>query len=345
MNNQNLQTEITIPNFSHIRVVIGLILISIVFFALYPLVNWWMSASCLCAYGCQIFGLLSLVNQTQKMHIDVSDYPEILCRIRKYKIKIIALIFVLILIDLFPFIAYAIFVNSLYTLDVSDYSWRFAYVGGTFVFILSLVMILINGLIIRDRWNCDKGLKQEYASFLSAGKTKEQQEQENLQIKKDEQDKVEQQKREKYGNSYKEIKVYHGTLIVSEERSLLSIDNVDYQFKDILNAQISDNPQIVHSASTATTRTKTGSMVGRAIVGDIIAGPVGGIIGGSTAKKTTHIGESHSKTVHDYYIYMTINDMSNPVVKIAIGNDEECLNTVYALLQIIIKKNNDGIQS
>ena len=42
---------------------------------------------------------------------------------------------------------------------------------------------------------------------------------------------------------------------------------------------------------------------------------------------------------------MTINDMSNPVVKIAIGNDEECLNTVYALLQIIIKKNNDGIQS
>ena len=82
-----------------------------------------------------------------------------------------------------------------------------------------------------------------------------------------------------------------------------------------------------------------GSVVGRAIVGDVIAGPVGGIIGGATAKKQIDIGEQESRTEHNYSIYVTVNDLSRPVVRISIGRDENILNEIYSLLNIIINRN------
>ena len=57
--------------------------------------------------------------------------------------------------------------------------------------------------------------------------------------------------------------------------------------------------KFIDSAHTATSRVKTGSAVGRAAVGGMIAGPIGAMVGASTAKhKTT---EHHTTTFMVYY--------------------------------------------
>ena len=49
-----------------------------------------------------------------------------------------------------------------------------------------------------------------------------------------------------------------------------------------------DHGRIVKAVILSTTQTnKTGSAVGRAVVGDFVAGPVGAIVGASTSKKKT----------------------------------------------------------
>jgi len=61
--------------------------------------------------------------------------------------------------------------------------------------------------------------------------------------------------------------------------------------------------KFIDSSHTATSssRTKVGSAAGRAIVGGMIAGPVGAIIGGGTGKKKTTITEHHTTTFMVYY--------------------------------------------
>lgn len=66
-----------------------------------------------------------------------------------------------------------------------------------------------------------------------------------------------------------------------------------YSFDDIIRCDLKSNDNInktiipVQSETTYVTKTSGTSMAGRALVGAVIAGPVGAIIGGATAKKTT----------------------------------------------------------
>jgi len=67
--------------------------------------------------------------------------------------------------------------------------------------------------------------------------------------------------------------------------------------------------RIIDSSHTATqtAKVKTGSAIGRAIVGDIIAGPVGGFVGASTAKQKVTVQEHHTTTFMVYYVDGTRN--------------------------------------
>lgn len=57
--------------------------------------------------------------------------------------------------------------------------------------------------------------------------------------------------------------------------------------------------KFVDSSHTATSKTKTGSAVGRAAIGGLVAGPVGALVGAGTAKQKTV--ERHTTTFMVYY--------------------------------------------
>ena len=92
----------------------------------------------------------------------------------------------------------------------------------------------------------------------------------------------------KYVNGQKVYQVGEKEMTDAEMRRMF--DNMnrrvpnkkEFNPNEIVRAAIIDN-----SASSYKTKTSATSAIGRAVVGDVIAGPVGSIIGAGTAKKST----------------------------------------------------------
>ena len=112
-----------------------------------------------------------------------------------------------------------------------------------------------------------------------------------------------------------------------------------YDFDDILDCNIKDEPHVEKASVTFKTTTSSGSMLGRAVVGGILTGGVGAIIGGVTAKKkTVAVPLGSDKTIHDFTVVININDLSSPIVYVRCGSDEMLANEVFGLINVIIHK-------
>lgn len=75
-------------------------------------------------------------------------------------------------------------------------------------------------------------------------------------------------------------------------------------YDDIVDINIYEN-------GSSSTKTKTGSMIGRAAIGSLI-NPAGAIIGGLTAKK------KHIEVINNIEILVTTKDIKNPIFRIDI---------------------------
>lgn len=136
-------------------------------------------------------------------------------------------------------------------------------------------------------------------------------------------------------------------IIVNEHAEKIIINHHLYNFKDIIDYQITDDAQSIQHfnniTSTSETHTSTGDMLGRAAVGSILGGTAGAIIGGATAKKsTTTITPGYSvktKIQHNYRIDVTINNLSHPLETMLLGDNTQITNQVSSLLGIIVARN------
>lgn len=138
------------------------------------------------------------------------------------------------------------------------------------------------------------------------------------------------------------VRSVNSAIIVFEPRSRVLIMGRMYDFKDIIGVSLSDDQRIVHGQTVSSTKTSTGSMIGRAVVGDLVAGPVGSIIGGSTASKNTTVTQGDDSVAHDYTILINVNSISNPVIRINTWNDDELTNRILGLFNVIVERNKRG---
>ena len=128
--------------------------------------------------------------------------------------------------------------------------------------------------------------------------------------------------------------------LVFEDASVLVIDDKVYPFTDILSFTLTDNEKTIVSESKSETKTDTGNMIGRAVIGGIALGGVGAIIGGTTAKSRTITSEYETSKSHDYVVSVIVNSLSKPVIQMKLYSDTKKVQIITSILSVIIHRNN-----
>lgn len=100
----------------------------------------------------------------------------------------------------------------------------------------------------------------------------------------------------------------------------------------------------LYTATTTTTTTSTGDVIKRAVIGGVLAGGVGAVIGGATAKSTT----KQESNYFDYQKYkpnlelrINTDDILSPLLIIPFDEYNDNANEVASVLNVIIKRNAD----
>lgn len=125
---------------------------------------------------------------------------------------------------------------------------------------------------------------------------------------------------------------------VHETDKKVYIQGKTYAFKDILGCTFIDSASTIKGKITSTTKSNTGSAVGRAIVGDLVAGPAGAIIGGTTGKKTTEFHQENDRIIHDYTVIINVDNISTPILRVHTGSNEKLTNEIVGLMNVIISR-------
>lgn len=127
---------------------------------------------------------------------------------------------------------------------------------------------------------------------------------------------------------------YYQDILIFQEPKIIVFGRKEYSFKDILNCSMFDKPQNSVPISKVT-RTKTGSMLGRAALGALTFGVAGAVVGAVTAKKesTSTITPTHSGS---YVVKIGLKSVEKPVLTLEFGSNKSKAEEVYALMQAII---------
>lgn len=116
-------------------------------------------------------------------------------------------------------------------------------------------------------------------------------------------------------------------------------------YSELVSSEIKDN---TYTTTTGTkeevTKSSTGSTIGRAVVGGLIAGPAGAIIGGATSKKRTEVIDN-TRTIlhHHYFVIVNLSTPANPVLKIDCGASSKTAEEINAILVGIIANQAKGV--
>ena len=104
---------------------------------------------------------------------------------------------------------------------------------------------------------------------------------------------------------------------------------------DILSCSMYDEN---HNGTSPTqvTRTKTGSMLGRAAVGGLTLGVAGAVVGAMTAKTESTSSTANSDYIASYIVKIGVKSIEKPTLTLKFGSDKSKAEEVYALIQAII---------
>lgn len=134
-------------------------------------------------------------------------------------------------------------------------------------------------------------------------------------------------------------------IYVFEKGKMLSLRGRLLPFEKVLAFSLNDDSEtVLHNETTysSETKTSTGSMLGRAVVGGVLLGGVGALAGATTAKKetvTSPTGTQTSKVRHKYTLYINLDDFTNPIEEIKLGSDTKRAQTIANIFNIIVQRN------
>ena len=143
---------------------------------------------------------------------------------------------------------------------------------------------------------------------------------------------------EKYGTCTKSIKWWFdestNLIRVYGDSKIIVIKDDAMSFSDIIGVDYIDKAQ--DAVRFSTTKTDNGSMVGRAIVGGIVAGGLGAAVGAATANEQTIYNENIG---HEYVVLINTKNLSKPLIELRISNNISQVNEVVATINAVISQN------
>lgn len=302
----------------------GLSLLSCGLFCYYIINNSiWMSFACLLVYGIQGI-VLSCIFGEKRHYIKTVDYNDLRKATEAWQRNrntAIILCTIASLLDLFPILCMLEkFANIL---NCQPYE------GGIIVSILIIIIIGAWIATVVEINNLDSPQKQINI------RNKEEQRKNRL---KQQEEQKKKQNIEIYGDNYIEIS---NSCIISPHSNKIWLRGKAYDFSQIIKVEYATGKPSV-PITQEVTKTKAGSVIGRAIVGGLVAGPVGAIIGGSTAKKETSV--IVYPQIENYTLIITISDVNNPIVKLHFDCNKRAAEKCKATIEAIIFRSNQKIE-
>lgn len=128
-------------------------------------------------------------------------------------------------------------------------------------------------------------------------------------------------------------------IIVFGKSKRIWLQGKDLLMSDILSCTFTDNQRTIKGGASHETKTSTGNMAKRAIIGGVLTGGVGAVVGGATARKETIVKQENDKVIHDYTVIININSLSDPIVRITLGSNGTKVNEIMGLMNVIISRN------
>lgn len=132
------------------------------------------------------------------------------------------------------------------------------------------------------------------------------------------------------GGRYK--KIYDG-IYLDEINKLIWINDEKYNYSDIVHVNNISSSNYDYSTEL---KTKTGSLVSRSIIGGVIVGPIGALLGGLTAKKTSSTFISSGDSFHTIEIYIGENE---DCIQVFPGYDSDAAYRITREIRKIINMN------
>lgn len=198
-----------------------------------------------------------------------------------------------------------------------------------------LILIIVGGFLILVVYGA-----KEKEKLDSEKEEKQKKLQEEKERKKEEKKLHDIELEQKYGTLTKRIGDYMvtGEISIYEQSNVVVFGERPVKFEDILDYELKDNSKVIRGNIKSTTKTSNSSILGRAVVGELIAGPAGAVIGGATAKKESVLKAGHDVTIHHYYLNVTINSVSEPLVTVDFKGREKTATEAASVINVIISR-------
>lgn len=138
-----------------------------------------------------------------------------------------------------------------------------------------------------------------------------------------------------YGHCSKAIGEWNSDIRVRvyENSRIVLINEKAFSFDDILSCEVVTETEQLGTESKKVS-VSTGSMIGRAAIGALIAGPVGAAVGAGTAKRK--VVTTAPSVFCEYIVYVGVKDIKNPKLKLKAGPNEKLANNLKALFLVIM---------
>ena len=330
-----------------------LAILSTSIYLLFFLCDWWMGCCAFVVGLLQIIFLGEFYSSGKKRSVPIDELSSEIIRRRFIIVVHVTTVVLLFILNLFP-----LFVTFSRQIIPDIHLMR--YEGGLFCFLFvgltEFVLIIFSRNFLKNAYHISpKYVKDIIKHIELTGKTVEEVAREELKRKKKEEEAKEKAKEEKWnkildkiGGADITIDVAGKTVVVvNEENKYIVIKNKIYEFKDILGFETKDDTEVITSSyttpPTTITRTNTGSMMGRTVVGGLVGGTAGALLGGLTAVKASEfrggVTTTTTKTKHKYTINITTNNLKKPVVSIKLGEDNKTTEQLAGILSVIVNMN------